>query len=512
MPRFLLVALLLLSSAANAQLLVKDDAGRSLIVRQHFKRIVTLAPFLTEAAFAAGAGDLVVGVDALSDYPAEVQRLPKVPTGAAFSLEALAELKPDLVLAWKDGIRTADVETLTGFGATVYLGQARSLEDVSRLLTNIGALSGRNPHEALSRYETRLKDLRKANVNKPKLSVFVEIWNRPLTTVGGNSLLTEAVEVCRGDNVFADLPGSLPRVEWDEVAEANPYVILGVNSANNAQEFQANWTSHYNLAAVQAGRVLYIESETLQRPSLRTLDSIAHLCADLDQVRLQNSLIAPSEAFEMPQGPVAASAEAAPEVLRRPMTRIERDVAAVLASSYAVGKAAPEAASATDASPREAVAAPASAPRPAAPSPPPTLAAAAPVANPGLRAARSLENVASPGDALARYTQVKRHGDLYFVSGQIGLDPDTGNFDAAREAGEQTRAALENVRRVLEGERLTMANVVSTTIYLRDINDMAAMEQAYESAFRRQLPSRSVVEMKNLPRGARVQIAVVAGR
>ena len=83
---------------------------------------------------------------------------------------------------------------------------------------------------------------------------------------------------------------------------------------------------------------------------------------------------------------------------------------------------------------------------------------------------------------------------------------------ATTQVEDQTRAALENIRRVLERERLTMANVVSTTVYLRSINDLGAMEQAYDAAFRTRFPARTVVEATNLPRGARVQIAVVAGR
>ena len=523
MPRLLLVALLFISSAVHAQLLVKDDTGRSLVVRQHFKRIVTLAPFLTEAAYAAGAGDLVVAVDGLSDYPREATRLPKVATGAAFSIESIAAVKPDLVLAWKDGIRSGDVEALTGFGATVYLAQPRSLEDLPQLLNNIGALTGRNSQQAVTVYENRLKELRRANAAKPRLTVFIEIWSRPLTTVGGSSLLSEAVQVCRGENVFGMLAGSLPRVEYDEVAQANPYLILGVNSANNAEEFQANWMTHYNIPAVQASRLMYFESEALQRPTVRTLDSVARLCAEMDQVRLHNSLIAPSEAFTLPKGPVAAAAsDQASDTLRRPMTSIERDVAAVLSSKYAIGKPATESAAqatATDAGPREALAikqpaaaeAPARvAPAPAAP--PPTLAAAAAVANPSLKPARTLGNVAPAGAALARYTQVSRYGDLYFISGQIALDPESGTFNANAEVADQTRAALENIRRVLEAESLTMANIVSTTVYLRNINDLDAMDAAYETEFRTRFPARTVVEAANLPRGAKVQIEVIAGR
>jgi iron complex transport system substrate-binding protein len=508
MSRLLLLAFLLASTAVNAQLLVKDDAGRNLIVRHHFKRIVTLAPFLTEAAFAAGAGDLVVGVDALSDYPREVGRLPRVPTGAGFSLEAIATLKPDLVLAWKDGIRMEDVEAITSYGATVYLAQARRLEDVPRLMQAVGSFTGRNVREPVAKFEGRLADIRRANAKKPRLTVFLEIWNRPLTTVGQSNMLSEAIEVCRGENVFADLGGMAPRVDWDEVEAANPYVVLGVNSANNAEEFHANWITHYGIRAVREGRMLYVESEALQRPSVRTLDSVARLCAELDKVRLHDALIAPSEAYTYGSGGPLAEAAApapAPEVLRRPMTTVERDVAAVLASTYALPKAdETDAPPAADASSKPAPAQVQPAP-PQSPAPPVRLAQSSGL---GERSTAAAAGDGGPGS----YTQVSRYGDLYFLSGQIALDPATGAFDEKADVAQQTRAALENVRRVLEGERLTMANVISVTVYLTNIGDLDAMDAAYEEAFRTRLPARTVVQATNLPRGARVEITVLAGR
>ena len=539
MPRLLLLLLLLACASARAQLLINDDAGRSVLVRHKFTRIVTLAPFLTEAVYAAGAGDLLVGVDALSDYPPEATKLARVPTGAGFSLDAIAALKPDFVLAYKGGIRMEDVEAMSGFGATVYVAQARHLEDVPRLLQAIGAVTGRDTRKPIADFEGKVGAIKRANANKPKLAVFLEIWNRPLTTVGGDSLLTEAIGLCRGQNVFSQLGGIAPQVDFDEVNAANPYLILGVNSASNADEFHANWTSHRNIRAVQAGRLMYFESETLQRPTVRTVDSVSRLCYEMDQLRLHDALIAPSEAYAMAKGPVNASSDA-DEMLRRPMTSVERDVAAVLAgSSYAVGSASVAAsangAASSPAPEREPARAPARAPEapqavaanerelpPAPRTAPATPAGAQPLDGvpPALRVASSMGK--APASAPARatgapgtpgsYTQVSRYGDLYFISGQIAVDPDSGRFDGNAGIDEQTRAALENVRRVLEGERLTLANVVATTVYLRDISELAAMDRAYEAAFRTRLPARSVVETRNLPRGARVQISVVAGR
>jgi len=97
------------------------------------------------------------------------------------------------------------------------------------------------------------------------------------------------------------------------------------------------------------------------------------------------------------------------------------------------------------------------------------------------------------------------------VSGQIAVDPATNQMKGANVA-EQTRAVMENIRAILEAHRLTMANVVSTTVYLRELQDFRAMDEAYEGYFRGNLPSRSVVQVARLPRDALVEISVIAGR
>jgi 2-iminobutanoate/2-iminopropanoate deaminase len=115
-------------------------------------------------------------------------------------------------------------------------------------------------------------------------------------------------------------------------------------------------------------------------------------------------------------------------------------------------------------------------------------------------------------ESVNRYTQATRYGDLLFVSGQIALDLRNGAFDSRQDVAAQTRAALENIRAILESHRLTMANVVSTTVYLSKISDLPAMDAAYREFFRGTPPARSVVEVSNLPRGALVEISVIAGR
>jgi 2-iminobutanoate/2-iminopropanoate deaminase len=138
----------------------------------------------------------------------------------------------------------------------------------------------------------------------------------------------------------------------------------------------------------------------------------------------------------------------------------------------------------------------------AAPAPAPAGPSAAP------QAVDTPSSNAAPGG----YPQATRYGDLLFLSGLIAIDPRTGAMTTDATIEGQTRQVMENIRAVLEANRLTMANVVSVTMMLSSINNLSAADRVYASFFKSALPSRSVLEASKLPRGALIEIAVVAGR
>ena len=112
--------------------------------------------------------------------------------------------------------------------------------------------------------------------------------------------------------------------------------------------------------------------------------------------------------------------------------------------------------------------------------------------------------------AIGPYSQAIQCGNLVFTSGQIPIDPATGVFV---EGGikEQTRQSLLNVKAVLEEAGLTMGHVVKTTVFMADMNDFADMNAVYAEFFTEPYPARSAVAVKTLPKGALVEIEVVAG-
>ena len=113
--------------------------------------------------------------------------------------------------------------------------------------------------------------------------------------------------------------------------------------------------------------------------------------------------------------------------------------------------------------------------------------------------------------AIGPYSQAIQMGNLVYTSGQIPIDPATGVFV---EGGikEQTRQSLLNVKAILEEAGLTMGDVVKTTVFMNDMNDFPDMNAVYAEFFTEPYPARSAVAVKTLPKGALVEIEVVAGR
>jgi iron complex transport system substrate-binding protein len=282
---FICVYTAFLPSVAAAALSLTDDAGRRVELKAPAQRIVSLAPFLTELAYSAGAGAQLVGVSAYSDYPPEARRLPQVASAMGPEIEPLAALRPDLVLAWQDSIRREDVDRIERLGIPVFVARARRLDDVPRLLEAIGTLAGRDVAGRAKEYRSTLANLDARYRSRPRVRVFVEVWHKPLTTIAGTHWINEALALCGGENVFGDLEAVAPVVSWEELYRRDPRLVLGAGSDGGEAAFRANWASRSSLAAVAAGRAVFVDADTLQRPTLRLANGVAAVCAALEKAR-----------------------------------------------------------------------------------------------------------------------------------------------------------------------------------------------------------------------------------
>ena len=278
---------------AHAALLeIQDDRGRTLRLTTPATRIISIAPHLTEIAFAAGAGAKLIAVSAYSDYPLAAQRLPRVGDGARVDIERILSLKPDLVLAWKSGNQAGDIARLERMGIAVWVSEASRLADIPRLLRDVSTLAGEAAagERAAADFERALVKLRERHAgtasHQPPLRVFYEIWHQPLLTVNGAHMISDAIALCGGHNVFHRVPVLTPAVSLEAVLAARPHIVLGGGSANGEPDFAARWR-RMPLAALRAIPARYIAPDSIQRPSPRIIEGIRAICAHIDSAARQ---------------------------------------------------------------------------------------------------------------------------------------------------------------------------------------------------------------------------------
>lgn len=288
--RFILPLLLLwfaVAAAHAAPLQVQDDRGHMVRIDAPVHRIVTLAPHLTELVFAAGAGSRLIGVSADSDYPAAARKLPRIGGAGRADLERIVALKPDLVLAWLSGGQQADVERLEALGIPVLVTEPHRLDDIARQIELIGRLAGTGYEaaRAAQRFRSDLRLLRTRYASRTPVSVFYEVWHEPLMTINGRHIISEAIGLCGGRNVFADLPALAPTVSLEALLMADPDAIVVSGAAANREALLGEWRGQTRLRAVSAGHVYFSDADLMHRATPRMLEGVEALCEDFDQVR-----------------------------------------------------------------------------------------------------------------------------------------------------------------------------------------------------------------------------------
>jgi iron complex transport system substrate-binding protein len=281
------VALLLLACNAEAGIQVRDDYGQAVTLAGPARRVVALAPHLTELMYAAGAGDRVVGAVAYSDYPPAARTLPRVGSEAAIDLEAVVALKPDLVMAWPNAGSVRAVDRIASLGIPVFRSEPRELEDIARTIETFGRLAGTSAaaNAAARRFRDHAARLAARYAHRAPVRVFYEVWDRPLITVNGDNVISKVISLCGGRNVMADLPGIAPQIDAERVLRADPEVILASGSDAARPAWLDDWNAYPGLAAVRNGQLRAIPADLLQRHTPRLLDGAEELCRILEAVR-----------------------------------------------------------------------------------------------------------------------------------------------------------------------------------------------------------------------------------
>ena len=250
-------------------------------------RIISLSPHITELLFAAGAGDRIVGVDDMSDYPPAVAGIARVGEASALDVEGLLKLKPTLIVLWDSGTPPRRKEELRRLNLQLYVTEQHHLDDIATTLLDFGRLAGTETVAAAAagRYRSELAQLRAQYAGRPRLRAFFQVWDRPLYTLSGEHVVTEVLSLCGADNVFADLSTLAPAIDREAVLARDPDVILiGATGAEGARQ-TAEWARFGNLRAVRNQHIFTVDPSLIGRMSPRILQGVRDVCGVLDRAR-----------------------------------------------------------------------------------------------------------------------------------------------------------------------------------------------------------------------------------
>jgi len=265
---------------------VVDDDQRSVTLEAPARRIVSLAPSLTELLFVAGAGNRVVGVSEYSDFPPQAQGIPIVGRFDLLDMEAIVGFNPDLIVAWRSGNPRAAVQRLIELGFNVYVAEPTTLESIPEHIEKFATLAGTQATgmAASAYFREQLGTLQRKYRDSQRVSVFYQVWNDPLISVGGQELINDIIALCGGENIFDEL-GLAPKVSEEAVLQRNPQAIIASGMDIERPEWLDEWRRWPQLQAVANGHLFFIPPDFVQRHSLRALSGALQMCAHLDQVR-----------------------------------------------------------------------------------------------------------------------------------------------------------------------------------------------------------------------------------
>jgi iron complex transport system substrate-binding protein len=242
------------------------------------KRLIALAPNLTEILYALGLGDRVVGVTNHCNYPPEASLKPKVGSYIHLNVERIISLSPDLVIGTVDGNERYILDLLEQAHIKVFFVNPRDVRQAIETISNLGLVCGlpEKARQISGALTLRVNRMVEATRERKRPLVFLQIHIQPIMSVNRNTVHHDLLHLAGGDNMTADEPVTYPRISLEEVIRRKPEVLL-VSSMEREGRFEKarqDWLQWTSIPAVQKGRVHLIDSDLIDRASPRVVDGL----------------------------------------------------------------------------------------------------------------------------------------------------------------------------------------------------------------------------------------------
>jgi iron complex transport system substrate-binding protein len=261
------------------------------------QRIITLAPHLSELVDAAGGSERLVSVSAFSNLPESVKQLPVTSDARSIDLEKMKSLRPDLIIYWHGGTSETQIQSIKKtFNKDVQFisVQPKKLSDIANDIEIIGKALGteqiaKKNAEALrlkiTELNTKQQSANQKNISKRKVRVFYQVWAQPLMTLNKDHIISDIIQLCGGEQLFANEKVLVPTVSREAVIKANPEIIFTAVDSTKMNTDWSMWSSFPQLAATKNKAFIDLDGDIISRPSPRIMQGAQKICTEINKVR-----------------------------------------------------------------------------------------------------------------------------------------------------------------------------------------------------------------------------------
>lgn len=287
MKVFAAALLCLAAIDARAAITVSDDYGRAVTLQRPAQRVIAMAPHVTEMLYAAGGGARIVAAVDYSDYPEQARLLPRIGSNGRIDMERVAALKPDLIVVWLHGSPERQLEQIRALGVPVFHSEPKKLGDIASSLTRLGKLMGTEAvaKPAAAGLRQQLAALAARYAGRPPVRAFYQVWDKPLYTLNGGHIISDAMRLCGGENIFAGMKVTAPVVGVEAVLQEDPEVIISTAEKSDDEGGVGIWRPFPNMTAVRRANLFRVDGNLLNRSGPRMVAGAAVLCEKLELAR-----------------------------------------------------------------------------------------------------------------------------------------------------------------------------------------------------------------------------------
>ena len=282
------------STSFSATQTFMDEVGREVTFPFPPKRIVSLAPNVTEILFGLGLDEEIVGVSIHCNFPEKAKSKVRVGSYISLDFEKIASLNPDLIIATGAGNTRDMVDRLGKLGFQTYVVYPKNFKDILLSIAHIGQVVNRGKKakaiiEGMRRRSERVIELTQ---DLPRPKVLVQIGDVPIVTVGKGSFADDLIRLAGGENIAGKEKEVYPRLGMEEILKRSPEVIVisSMDPKGDYQKILQEWTRWKTIPAVKNGRIYLIDSDLLDRPSPRIIDGLEELARVLHPERFKKTM------------------------------------------------------------------------------------------------------------------------------------------------------------------------------------------------------------------------------